>query len=62
MSFKYIIILQQMYAILSNKRQRCYKKYNKKSANDCIPTCPDFPFLFIFRQLFHTVFIISMKQ
>ena len=25
-----------MYAILSNKRQRCYKKYNKKSANDCI--------------------------
>lgn len=36
MSFKYIIILQQMYAILSNKRQRCYKKYNKKSANDCI--------------------------
>ena len=35
MSFKYFIMIQQMYAILSSKRQRYRKKFNKKNANDC---------------------------
>ncbi|EDS15156.1 hypothetical protein BACSTE_01656 [Bacteroides stercoris ATCC 43183] len=28
-------MIQQMYAILSSKRQRYRKKFNKKNANDC---------------------------
>lgn len=32
---KYFIMIEQMYTILSSKRQRYCKNFNKKNANDC---------------------------